>query len=56
MNQNKFTQQIDVLELTINSYDENMNKAIDTLQVIENMLYIKNKLKKYTIKEYLKDR
>jgi len=53
MPENKLTQQIDVLELMINTYDENMNKAIDTIQVIENMLYIKNKTEKYTLKEYV---
>lgn len=42
----KLTQQIDVLELMINTYDENMNKAIDTLQVIENILYVKDQQNK----------
>lgn len=53
MNQSRYTQQITVLEMLNDIIKEDTDKAIDQLQIIENLLYVKNR---HTLKQYLEKR
>ena len=47
---NRYTEKIDVLELLIQTLDDTLNQAIDHVQIIDNLLYVK----KLNLKEYIK--
>jgi len=48
--QSRYTQQIDVLELLIQTLADTLNTAIDKTQEIENLLYVKQRL---DLKQYV---
>ena len=53
--ENRFTQQITVLEMLNDMITEDTNKAIDLIQSIENTLYVIQH-KPVTLKQYLEHR